>query len=52
MAEDSAAPANLLQNPTNATKINVLLEENNGGMGGVVSKSKILMSKSKIQGWL
>lgn len=46
----STSKLTLLQNPTNATKINGLLEENNGGMGGVVSKSKILMSKSKIQG--
>lgn len=53
MAEDSAVPANLPYHKTPltlATKINGLLEENNGGMGGDVSKSKILVCKSKIQG--
>lgn len=53
MAEDSAASANLPYHKiplTVATKINGLLEENNGRMEGVVSKSKILVNKSKIQG--
>lgn len=53
ITEDSAAPAKLSYHKTPltlATKNNGALEENNGGVGSVVSKSKILVSKSKIQG--
>lgn len=55
MTEDSAAPAKLpyYKTPlTLATKNNGAPEERNGGMAGVVSKSKILVSKSKIRGQL
>lgn len=53
VTEDSAAPAKLPYHKTPltlATKNNRALWENNGGMEGVVSKYRILMSKSKIWG--
>lgn len=53
MTGNSAAPAKLSYHKTPltlATKNNRALEENNRGTGGVVSKCKILVRKSKIQG--
>lgn len=53
MTEDSAAPAKFSYHKTPltfATKNNGTLEENNGGMGGVVSQSQILVNKSQIWG--
>jgi len=53
MTEDSAAPAKLPYHKTPqtlATKNNGALEENHGRMGGVLSKSQILVIKSKILG--